>query len=355
MKTISLLALALLPAALSAQTTTVFPDEYATVTEGPLNSPNYPLAFGTSRVQIVYEAVDMAIPSGHQITSIGYRQDRTLTTMDTGRTLQLEIRMGYTSFTAATFTTNFANNYTVAPVTVFGPAAFALPNLRDTAAPLTNDRFFIPLTTPFTYNPANGNLVVEYLVYGNSGGGTSWNYRLDRSDYVSTVTLGAAGCPHSGNGTPHLTANPTRPGLSYSTTCTTGPGNSFGILLITPGQQLLPQYSLQSIAPGIQASCMGQVPLNGALQLTGFTNASGTISWSFTLPNNVAYADMYWASQAAFFDFFSPGGVVVSNGVEVLTGVLPRTTVLAASGPPATTTTGAVSRNYNPVTFFVHQ
>jgi hypothetical protein len=342
-------------ASLSAQTITIFPDEYAAVNEGPLNSPNLPLALGTSRVQVVYEAIDLAIASGRQITQLGYRQDRTLTTTDTGRTLQLEIRMAYTTHTAASLTTNFANNLAVAPTTVFGPAAFTLPNLREAANPLANDRFFIPLTTPFVYQPANGNLVVEYLIYGNSGGGSSFNYRLDRGDYYSPVAYGAAGCPHSGNGTPNLTASGTRPGLSYSTTCSSAPGNTFGVLLIVPGQALLAPFSLQPFVPTINPNCRGQVLLANALQLSGTTNNGGSASWSFSIPNNPAYADFLWSSQAAFFDFFAPGGVVVSNGAQVLTGAAPRTSILSATGAPLTPVTGTVNRNYNPVTFFVHQ
>lgn len=354
LRTTALLSLLLSPG-LVAQTLTVFPDDIANVTECPFNSPNLPLSFGTSRVQIVYESIDMAIPAGHQIQALAYRQDRTLTTMDTGRTLQLEVRMGYTTATAATIGSNFASNFATTPVTVFGPAAFVLPNLRDTNNPLTDNRFALNLTTPFTYNPANGNLVVEYLIYGNSGGGTSWNYRLDRSDFVASVSYGPAGCPHSGNQTPNLTVSGVRPGQSYSTSVASGPGNSFGILLLNPGVQLVTPYSLQSLVPGIAPACTGQVPLTGVLQLSGFTNSAGGVSWSFAIPNNAAYADMDWTSQAAFFDFFAPGGVVVSNGAQMRTGAQPRTTVVYASGPPATLVTGSISRNYNPVTFFQHQ
>jgi hypothetical protein len=354
-KQLSLLAFALLAAGLSAQTLSIYPNEYSAVAEGPFNSPNQPLAAGTGRSQFVYEVGDLAIPSGHTITRLGYRQDGTLTTQDTGRTLQLEVRIGYTSLTAATLGTNFANNYVAPPVTVFGPAAFTLPNLREVANPLPNGRFFLPLTTPFVYTPANGNLIVEYLVYGNSGGGTSFNYRLDRSDFYSPVTYGPAGCPRAGGGTPNLTANGLRPGQTYSTSLATGPGSSFGFLLIAPGTQLLPPTSLQLLVPGINPACTNQVSLVGPTQLSAVTSAAGAASWSFTLPNNAAWADYYFTSQAAFFDFFAPGGVVVSNGAQVLTGALPRCSYNFAAGPPATAVTGTVTRNYNPITFFEHQ
>lgn len=342
-------------AGLAAQTLTVFPDEYAAVAEGPLNSPNLPFANGTSRVQFVYDSVDLAIPSGHSITRLAYRQDGTLTTLAQGRVLQLEVRMGYSSLSSATLSTNFANNYATAPVTVFGPASFTLPNLRDPANPLPNGRFFLPLTTPFPYTPANGNLIVEYLIYGNSGSGTSFTYQLDRSDFYSPITYGPAGCPRAGGGVPNLVATGLRPGQTYSTSLSTAPGNSFGFLLIAPGTQLLPPTSLQALVPGINPACTNQVSLVHPTQLSAVTSAAGAASWSFTLPNSGAWADYYFTSQAAFFDFFAPGGVVVSNGCQVLTGVLPRCAVNVALSPPATAVTGTVTRNYNPVTFFEHQ
>ncbi|MCA8949310.1 MAG: hypothetical protein KDE27_07395 [Planctomycetes bacterium] len=344
----------LLGGALAAQTTTIFPDEYVAVPEGPGNSPNLPLASGTSRVQVLYEGVDLAIPSGHQITKLGFRQDGALTQLDTGRGLQLEIRMGYSSEDSATMGSNFANNYATTPVTVFGPALYTLPDLRDTANPLPNGQFFINLTTPFTYNPSLGNLVVDYWIYGNSGGGTPFNYRLDRADYYSPVTYGPVGCPGS-NGTPNLTVDPTRPGLFYSTRLSSAPGSSFAVLVIVPGGQLQTPVSLQSLLPGVQASCTGQVNLAGALSLTGVTGSTGVKSWSFAIPNNPSFNDFDWASQALIFDFFAPGGAVVSNGAHVLTGVRPRTAIVSASGPPQLATTGSVQRNYCPVPFFVHQ
>ncbi|MFO1077806.1 MAG: hypothetical protein U1E73_08775 [Planctomycetota bacterium] len=347
--------LPLLASGLFAQTTTIFPDEYVNVPEGPGNSPNMPLAYGTSRVQCVYEAVDMAIPAGHQITQIGWRQDGGITTLDAGRTIQLEIKMAYSDKTAASLTTTFATNLVTTPVTVYGPTSLTLPNLRDAANPLPNGQFFIPLATPFTYDPALGNLVVEYWIYGNSGGGTAWNWRLDRSDFYSPVTYGPAGCPHSGGPTPSLSLAGFRPGQNFSASLTSGPGNAFAVLVIVPGQQIVAPYSLQTFIPGINPLCEGQVNFNAALTLTGFTGTTGAKSWGFAVPNNAAYNDFFWSAQAVMWDFFAPGGLVVSRGGHVQTGVNPRTSILRAQGPPQTLTTGSVQRNYNPVTFFVHQ
>ncbi|MCA8977595.1 MAG: hypothetical protein KDC98_22920 [Planctomycetes bacterium] len=353
MKTLRLLSLLLGPA-LAAQTITVFPDEYAAVPEGPFSSPNLPLASGTSRVQIVYEAVDLAIPSGHQITRVGFREDGGITQVDPGHSLQLEIRMGYTQETALTLGGNFANNYSSTPVTVFGPGLYTLPPLRDANSPLPNGQLFINLTTPFAYDPSLGNLVVEYLIYGNSNAGAAWTYRLDRGDYYSPVTNGPAGCPGS-SGIPSLTLQPLRPGLYFSAMVTNAPSSSFGLLILDFGNRLQTPFSLQSLVPGIQPSCMGQISLAGPSSLPGLTNTSGSKNWSFIIPNNAAFIDYDISCQAAFFDFFVPGGAIVSNGAHVLVASRPRTSILAASGPPAVVTTGSVSQYYHPVAFFAHQ
>jgi hypothetical protein len=347
------LAIAALAAALTAQNITPFPSEYVNVPEGPYNSPNFPLAYGNSRVLILYQESDLAIPHGAQILRLGFRQDDTITTLDQGRTLQLEIRMGYSANAHTGMVTNFDNNYVAPPTTVFGPAALVLPNLRDATNPLPNGQLFLTLTTPFVYQPQGNNLVVEYRVFGNSGGGTAWNYRLDRADYYSPVVIGPAGCPHSGSQVPALTVEPTRPGLNYTSNLTRGPGASFAVLLLATHTQLLPPYSLQALVPGIDPGCLGQVPLTNPTLLTGFTSSSGNAAWSFPIPNNVAlFGHVEVTSQAVMLDFFAPGGMVVSNGVQVRTGIRPRTTILYASGQPGSLTTGSLNVYYCPVALF---
>lgn len=349
-------AISALIAPLTAQTTTVFPSDYATVAEGPNNSPNLPLAFGTSRVLCVYDRLDLDIPVGARIQKLGFRQDATLTTMDAGRALQLEIRMGYTTAASTAPGNNFDNVYAAPPVTVFGPALFTLPNLRDAANPLADGRLLIPLTTAFPYEPDNRNLVVEYRVFGNSGGGTSFNYRLDRADFHSPVVNGPAGCAHSGGGTPRLTVEPCRVQGQFSAALATGPANSLAVLMVATGAQLLPPFSLQALVPGIAPACMGQIPVAGAMTLSAITGTTGSASFTFNIPNNAAlYNDVWLANQVACFDFFAPGGVVVSNGAQVQIGVRPRSSILASQGPPATVITGTVNTNYAPVAFFEYQ
>jgi hypothetical protein len=339
---------------LAAQNVAVFPADYVNVPDGPYNSPNLPLANGTGRGQIVYEQWDLPVPVGSSITRLGFRQDPGTTTMDTGRGLQLEIRMGYTTATSANISTTLDSNFASTPVTVYPTALLQLPNLRDTANPLPDGRFWINLTTPFVYSPAaNQNLLVEYRVYGNSAGGSSFNYRIDRADYYSPVVNGPAGCQHSGGSTPTLTLSPTRTGSQFYATIASAPGNSFAVLLMAIGSPLQQPFSLQTYVPGIAAACQGQIAVVGASSLTGFTGSTGSATFYFNIPNvRVPYNDLTVGTQAAFFDLFAPGGLVVSNGAQVEIGIQPQSTIVWGSGPPSTVTTGSQNTRYCPVAFF---
>ena len=338
-----------------AQNVAIFPDEYAAVPEGPLNSPNLPLARGTSRVMCLYRRTDLQIPSGDQITKLGFREDGGITTVESGVAMQLEIRMGWTDEDENSMSSTFDNNYQGTPVTVFGPTLWTPPTLRDPSNPLPNGQFFIPLSTPFAYVPNGRNLLVEYRIFGTANGGQQFNYRLDRADFYSPVTTGPAGCPHSGGPTPILDVDPTRPGFNFGARVSSGPANAPAFLAINIGSSLVTPYSLQALFPGIAPSCMAQMAPVGTSLVGGSTNGSGGKNWSFFIPNNPALEDIVISAQSIMLDFFSPGTVVVSNGSEVLTGARPRTAILSASGVPSQVTTGSKNSYYCPVAFFEHQ
>jgi hypothetical protein len=332
----------------------VFPPDYGSIAEGPLHSGNLPLAYGVSRVQFVYDAAALTVPAGHQITKIGFREDGGVAALTNGRTLQLEVRMGYTSASSANLSSTFDNNYAGAQTTVFGPALFTLPNLHDPAAPLPGGRFGVTIT-PFPYSPPAGqNLLVEYRIFGTSGGGAPFGYYLDRADFVSPVVNGPAGCPHA-SGTGVLTVDPFRPGMYFNATLSTGPGASPGLLAINVGQTLVTPYPLTGVFGGINPACTGQVSPIGLGTLGGLTNSSGYCNWYFFVPNNIVFSGVSIASQCLFLDFFSPGGIVVSNGAQVTLGTNPRASVCYVNGPPTTSATGSLASNYCPVTFFDHQ
>ncbi|MFO1078993.1 MAG: hypothetical protein U1E73_14830 [Planctomycetota bacterium] len=334
----------------------MFPPNYVSVAEGPSFSANLPFSSGTSRVLMVYDQWDMQVPVGATITRIAFRQDAATTAMDAGRMLQLEIRMGYTTRSSANLDYNFAANISSPLVTVFGPALLQLPNLRDPAAPLPNGLVPINLTTPFHYQPGADNLLVEFRISGNSAGGAAFNYRLDRAEYYSPVVNGQAGCQHSGSQVPALALSPVRCGAPLYVNLTQGPANSFAAVLVAVGSRLVPPFALDGFVPGIASQCQGQILLPGAGVLTALTAYNGTANLSLSIPNaRIPYNDMFLAMQAAFFDPFSPGGVVVSNGAQVQVGIQPPCSVLYASGPPTAVTSGSLSTYFCPVTFFDYQ
>lgn len=127
------------------------------------------------------------------------------------------------------------------------------------------------------------------------------------------------------------------------------------MLAVNIGLGIVPPYSLTSVFGGINPLCMGQMAPVNLTTLGGLTAGSGSNTWNFAIPNNPAFADLLISAQGLFLDFFAPGGLVTSNGGQVLTGAQPRTTVLSAAGAPTTLTTGALQNNYCPVAFFDHQ
>jgi hypothetical protein len=349
-------AIALAAGVAVAQNTAVFPSEYAAVAAGPNSSPNLPLAYGTSRVMVVYNRLDLAIPNGASIVKLGFREDTETTTMNQGRGLQLEVRMGWTANDETNASHQFDVNYASPPTTVFGPALYTLPNLRDPGNPLPNGRFSITLATPFVYAPGANNLVVEYRVFGTSGGGAQFTYFLDRADYHSPVVDGPPGCLHFGGGPPVLRLLPVQTNAWFTANVSAAPANSLAILVMSVGSQLVAPYGLQALVPGIDPSCTGQVSVAGAATVTAVTNSAGALQSYFLVPNFPSlYNDLFISCQGAFFDFFAPGGVVVSNGSQVQIGIPPRTRIIYAQGPPSTTASGSVFNNYCPVAFFEHQ
>lgn len=345
-----------LATSLGAQSITTFPNDYANVPEGPFWSDNLPLAWGTSRVMTIYDAWDLAVPNGMRITRIGFRQDGQMTTLDVGHALQLEVRMGYAMSPASAANSVFDQNYTTAPTTVFGPALFTLPNLRDPASPLPNGVFWLALATPFVFHPANGNLIVEYRIYGNNVGGAAFPYYLDRAWAYTPSNTGVPGCPHSGSATPVLSTQPPVVANQFYFQVSSAPANSLTVLLLTPNGRMVAPYSLQPILPGIAASCMGQLPLPHLVPVVGVADPYANAYFYLNVPaNRIPCNDMWVGAQAVSFDFFSPGGVVVSNAMEVQIGIVPSCMQIYAQGPPLSQVSGYLYYGYCPVAFFEYQ
>ncbi len=330
----------LAPLAVS-QTTTVFPGDFSAVA-GDTFENRLPLTNGISRAQIVYEAYQLPITNNHQITRVGFRQDNSVAT--TGRSIQLAIYMGGTSHTAATVTSNFANNYngTTPRTLVFGPSLVTLPSFTTQTS---LQQLWIDLVTPYTFR-SNENLIVEYVVTANSNGNAAFNYAIDEGTFRSPVTTFGAGCQSSAGQTPALAASTaSRVGGTLAFSLSRAPSSS-QVWLELAFAPFTPLDMTPFGAPG----CTLLVYPELAIGAQGST--SGSANFSFTIPNDPALLHAIVYGQGLIFDLFANNlGFVTSNGASVTLGMLPPATTVSAVGN-ASATTGTVRRNQCPVSLF---
>jgi hypothetical protein len=350
MKSLALAPAALLASVVAAQTIATFPTTHASIASGSTYVTNIPYSSGVSRVQMEYDAWDITVPNGTPITAIGFRQD--IGTASTGHALQLEVRMGTTLSDASNIAGTFDTNYATGPVTVFGPALYTLPGLITTPG---NAVIMLPLTTPYVYNSSQ-NLLVEYRITANNNGNAAWSYYLDAGSFVSPTAQGAQGCVNSGGQRATLTTGSGGAALGgyWYLYLNGAPASSIGFIFLTFRPLVATPYSLASFVPGIDATCQGELDVaHTIIPTTITTNTSGGYYWGIQVPltPRVGLNNLILTTQAAVFDFFAPGGLVVSNGDQVQLGIQPAETTIISTGS-ATATSGSVYRNYGVITFF---
>lgn len=351
MKSIHPIALFTLTTGLLAQGTATFPSDHAAVPDGFSSQNWFPYSSGVSRMMALYESWDITVPAGRQITRIGFRANGTQIAY--GRSLQLEVRMGQTQEDADSMLTNYDANYLGSPTTVFGPALFTMPDLNNVLNPNPEDPYiWLTLTTPYTFDPSE-NLLVEWRVIANNNGGASFSYPLDRCQFLSPNIQGPDGCAHSGNEIPELDSRPTRVGQTWYCDLRDAPASQLAGWFINLGQPLQAPYAMQPFFPAINPLCMGQVSLVNLFSVAATTNASGNYTFSVPIPNDRLFNDLTISSQCVCFDFFAPGGVVVSNGDQMQIGIDPAMSILWNQSS-ATAPTGNAYRNWGVVTLFDH-
>lgn len=343
--TSTLSLLLLLPATALAQNVATFPSDHATIANGSTSVTWFPYSDGVSRIMALYEAWDLDVPAGHQITQIGFRLDGTATAL--GKQLQLEVRMGQTDRLATTMLSNFDNNYLGTPQTVFGPALFAMPNLTP-----ANPIIWLPLTTPYTFDPSH-NLLVEWRITANSVGGQSFSYPLDRATFDSPVVTGTGGCAHSGGPVPSLLSRHSKIGGTWYLDLTQAPAGQPVIQFLNVGLPLSTPFPLDIVFPGVQPSCLINLSGQSLFSVASMTTAQGSKTFTLAIPYTLAWNDLVLSSQAFCFDFFAPGGLVTSNGDQMQLGVDPAMSLLRYTGS-ATNPTGSVYQNWGAVTLFDH-
>jgi hypothetical protein len=151
--------------------TAVVPSRY-TAAESPGGIT--PFTGNGSRQQMIYPASDLlsVLPRGGVITEIAFRADGTTRGADGVVVPALEIHMSTTKSSPFAPSFKFAEN--VGPDdTVVMPRGSLEWNVTLNNSPPNPFSLRMPLTHPFSYNPANGNLLVELFVYQGSGVGTA--------------------------------------------------------------------------------------------------------------------------------------------------------------------------------------
>jgi hypothetical protein len=153
-----------------------------------------------------------------------------------------------------------------------------------------------------------------------------------------------------------LSTQPPTVGYQFYFELASAPANNLALLLLTPGGRMVQPYSLQPFVPGIAATCLGQLPLPNLMPVVNFAGPNGYAYYYLTVPaQRLPFNNMWVGAQALCFDFFAPGGVAVSNGMEVQIGIVPACMQVYAQGPPLQQVNGNMYYGYCPVTFFEYQ
>ena len=164
----------------------VLPPSHAAV-EGT-GSTNVPFGrFGPMRAQMAYDGALFSRPV--VIRALGLRPDGGAAAV--GKSVELEIRLSTMPWGVASARSTFAVNRGPDELVVFGAKKVQLPSVTAPSAP-SQFALQLPLDRSFSYDPANGPLLVEAIVLDQPPGA----YSLDATYLCSSpfVEFGPAGC-----------------------------------------------------------------------------------------------------------------------------------------------------------------
>ena len=180
--------------------TVVVPNSARNVEGGTNNSYPFnitPFGLPSQRYQQLYVASQFG--SGGLITQIIFRPDAFAGTAFTSTLPDIQIDLAYSSAPDDGLSTTYANNITAGDTIVFARGPLALHSAF--TGPPNGPKDFdivITLTTPFFYNPALGNLLLDVRNFG-AGTTTVFDAVSPFGDGVSRVTNTDV---NSGTGTP---------------------------------------------------------------------------------------------------------------------------------------------------------
>jgi hypothetical protein len=250
-------------------------------------------------------------------------------------TVDLEIRVAYTTRWLPTLSTTFASNYDAGvPVTVLPRTLVVFPD-QPAGGPqqFTQMLMTIPWQTTFAWVPQPGrNLLVEFVVYGNSVGGGIYGYPIDNlsgtvavygtpenatfanggvrsfAPVLGLVALTATAVPHLYSDDTPQVGNTFRVRVAQAAPSTAALF-AIGLSNTTWSGQPLP-FDLGGYgAPGCAVLV---APIDTRLV---FTDAAGQTNLQYSLPNVLYALGVAFHDQAVIADpAANPLGIVLSNG-----------------------------------------
>jgi len=277
-------------------------------------STNVPFGRSTpTRVQYVYDSMLFAGPV--TISEIQFRLDGGAVAAN--KIVDCEILMSTLPSPLTGLSATFAQNRGFDEQTVLPRQLVTLP--AQTAGAVPNGYLqSIPLTTPFSFDPSLGGLVIEIVVHGQPPG----PYSLDATYVCNSpmIPIGPMSCPQS-NGVPLGVESATtqvlwgRPWVARVLDAI--PGN---VVVLALGTQESGTWAGMTLPQdlGVVGASGCFVSIDAAVAYYGVSLPDGSQTFPFSIPNNPAVLGEWLRFQAATFDAAANGlGLVTSQAQKV--------------------------------------
>ncbi|MFT4839841.1 MAG: hypothetical protein ACI8UD_000336 [Planctomycetota bacterium] len=309
---VALAALVLLASGSAAQAPLPVPASHTTM-EGS-TSTNVPFGRSTpTRVQYVYDSMLFAGPV--TISKVQFRLDGGA--VASNKIVDCEISMSTLPSPLVGLSSTFASNRGSNEQTVLARQLLTLP--AQTAGIVPNS-FLQPitLTTPFSFDPAVGSLVIEIVVHGQPPG----TYSLDATYVCNSplIPIGPLSCLQS-NGVALGVESATtqvlwgRPWVARAYNAIPG-----SIVVLALGTQETGTWAGMTLPQdlGVVGAAGCFLSIDVAASYSGVAMPDGSITFPFIIPNNPAVLGEWLRFQSATFDAAANGlGLVTSQAQKV--------------------------------------
>lgn len=298
-----------------------------------------PFGWSPNRYQQVITGSEL--PTPFTIAAMSLRRPHT-GPIAHGFTVDLEIKVGYTTRQGAALSTTFAANQDAGPLTTVLPRAQVVFPDQSAVYPqtYTDMAVTIPWPVAFAWVPQPGlHLLVDITVFGNSVGGGIYGYPLDNTSGTwslwgtpATATVANGGAVRGFGFVMGLVeqTNAALPRLYSDQTPMIG--DQFRIRM----SQCTPR-ALVALAMGLSRTQSGATPLPFSLAGLGApgcdvlvdpadvlfltASSSGTTNHQYNIPNNIYFLRMHLYSQAFVVDPMANAlGLAVSNAGDGYVG-----------------------------------